>query len=588
MHKSLKGCWFVSQYLRLTAFLRGFKKEAALEVLIGLLITACGFLQAYMVAKAVDSVFAKQMFSAVYSYLAAALAAILIRAFFIRLNEGYKKEMAAKVKGGIRETLLDKLMLLGPAYESKRRSGNVQSLITDGVESFEPFLVNYIPQTAVVLVSVSAVVVYICTMDVSVGLLILAAAVLSILVPHFFMPMVSKVMVEYWQSYAYLNAQYIEAMQGMDTLKAFHASKTAKEHLKTDADNFADESIRNTGVSLADSSLIIICSAIGTSVSVALAAWHMATGRLTSQELLIILFLAGECMRPLSDLNMFWHSSYLGFSVADQLYAVLDEPVVLSEPAYPGPVSADSPELRLNDATFRYDKNEPPALLNASIVFRSGETTAIVGRSGSGKSTIVNLLLRFFDPQQGSVSLGGKDIRAYPLAELRSQIAVVFQDTYLFYGSVADNLRMAKPGASREELIAAAKAANAHDFIEKLPDGYDTMIGERGTTLSGGEKQRLAIARAVLKDAPVLILDEATSSVDVESEALIQKAMDEVSRGRTTIVIAHRLSTIRNADNIYVMENGRVSEQGAHPALLRKDGEYARLVCTQESAGMIG
>ena len=578
------------KYLRLVQFLRDFKPEVGEKILIGLLGTAASFLQAFMIAGAIDILFEKKPFNNIIPYLAGAFAAILFRAFLLRFHEGYSKKMAAKVKGAIRNTLLDKLMQMGPAYQNDKRSGNMQSLITDGVESLETFLVNYIPQTAVVLVSVTVVISYICSLDMLVGLIILGAAAFSILIPHLFMPAVNRVMIEYWQDYAHLNAQYIEAMQGMTTLKAFHASKNTLEQLETDSDRFADSSIKNTGMSLTDSGLITLFSVIGTSISVAAAAWHTAIGSLSAAGLLVILFLAGECMKSLSDLNTYWHGSYLGFSIAEHLYAVLDEPIVLKETGKEKTttISSNPPDIRLEKVTFCYDDDSKPALDKVSMEIASGEKVAIVGKSGSGKSTIVNLLLRFFDVKEGKVLIGGKDIRDFSLDALRSQIAVVFQDTYLFYGTLEENLRMAKPDASREEIEKAAMSAGAHDFICELPKGYGTIVGERGATLSGGERQRLSIARAILKNAPILVLDEATSSVDVSSERQIQAALENLMEHRTTIMIAHRLSTVMDASKIYVLNDGQLCEQGSHQQLLEQDGEYAHLVHIQQKAGSIG
>lgn len=577
------------KYMRLIRFLKNFKRDAAGKVLIGILTVSCGFFQAFMVAGVVAAVLQNNGTGTIINYLAGALISILVKAFLSRYHEGYTKQMSAKVKGAIRTELLDQLMKLGPAYQNTRRSGNIQSLITDGVESFEAFLVNYIPQTVVVFLSATAVICYIFSLDRIVGLLIFSSAVLSIVVPHFFMPAVSRVMIEYWQSYAHLNAQYIEAMQGMNTLKAFHAEKKTLEQLKSDSDHFADESIRNTGISLADSALIILLSVVGTSVSVAVAAWHTSLGMLSAQDLLIILFLAGECMRPLTDLNSYWHASYLGLSVADQLFAVLDEPMVLEQKPEK---EADHmknipPDIELKEVTFRYGEEAVPALSEIQIQIPRGKTTAIVGKSGSGKSTIVNLLLRFFDVNSGGILIDGIDVRDFTLEYLRSKIAVVFQETYLFYGTMEENLRMAKPNATMEEIITAAKAANVHSFIQELPDGYQTMVGERGASLSGGERQRVAIARAILKNAPILILDEATSSVDVESERLIQQSLSHLMKNRTTIIIAHRLSTIAAADRIFVLNEGRLWEQGTHEELLEQNGEYANLIKIQQRAGRL-
>jgi len=210
-----------------------------------------------------------------------------------------------------------------------------------------------------------------------------------------------------------------------------------------------------------------------------------------------------------------------------------------------------------------------------------GERVALVGRSGAGKTTVVSLLLRFFDGYEGRITVDGRDIRDLALAELRALIAVVAQDTYLFHGSVRRNLQLARADAGDAELVAAARAARAHDVISALPQGYDTIVGERGLKLSGGQRQRVAIARALLKDAPILVLDEATSSIDAANESGIQRALDELTRGRTTLVIAHRLSTVRSADRIVVLDAGRVVEVGAHDALLAGRGAYADLLAAQ-------
>ena len=219
-----------------------------------------------------------------------------------------------------------------------------------------------------------------------------------------------------------------------------------------------------------------------------------------------------------------------------------------------------------------------------SLTVRPGEKIGLVGRSGAGKSTVVTLLLRFFDPAQGRIRIGGVELRDMSLADLRAQVALVAQDTYLFHGTIADNLRIAKPDATDAELEAAAKAAQIDDFIRGLPDGYATAVGERGAQLSGGQRQRVAIARALLKNAQILILDEATSSVDPASEAAIQTALDHLLERRTTLVIAHRLSTIRKADRILVLNQGAVVEHGTHDELLRQDGLYSKLTHAQGAA----
>ncbi|HEY9647114.1 MAG TPA: ATP-binding cassette domain-containing protein, partial [Chroococcidiopsis sp.] len=245
--------------------------------------------------------------------------------------------------------------------------------------------------------------------------------------------------------------------------------------------------------------------------------------------------------------------------------------------AMPGAVQgAVRGEVMLRDVSFAY-RDRPPVIEHLSLDIPAGKTIAIVGSTGSGKSTLVKLLLRLYEIQAGTITLDGIPIQDLRLRDLRQAIGLVSQDVFLFHGTVWENITYGSPDVTRAEVIAAAKIAEAHDFIEQLPNGYDTIVGERGQKLSGGQRQRLAIARAVLKDPPILILDEATSAVDNETEAAIQRSLEKITQNRTTIAIAHRLSTIRNADQIYVMEQGKLVEQGRHEALLERNGIYASL-----------
>lgn len=227
------------------------------------------------------------------------------------------------------------------------------------------------------------------------------------------------------------------------------------------------------------------------------------------------------------------------------------------------------------DVSFHYSDDDTPVLSHVSFEIPAGKSIALVGPSGSGKTTICSLLPRFYDVTGGRITIDGKDVRTLSLKSLRSQIGMVQQDVYLFSGTIRDNIAYGKPGASMEEIIEAAKQANIHDFIQELPDGYDTFVGERGARLSGGQKQRISIARVFLKNPPILILDEATSALDNESERWIQQSLEELSKDRTTITIAHRLSTIRNADEIIVITEDGIAERGTHESLLAKDGLYA-------------
>ncbi|MEG2148996.1 MAG: ABC transporter ATP-binding protein [Clostridiales bacterium] len=570
-------------YWRMIQFLSMAKKELLGKVLLGLGVSVTYVLQGFVIAKGVAQVFNHGSMAKIIIFISIAVFCIISRAYIIRYNEWYTRVIAAKVKDRIRGTLLDKLTLLGPGYQSKKRSGNLNSLITDGVEASEAFLISYIPQAIITFVTVVGIVSYLLALDWQVGLVVVISMVIVIIAPHLSVPLVRNGIIGYWQSYSHLNAEYIDAMQGMNTLKVFNAGDIKGEELGKNAKKLAKESIRNTSVSLVDSALIVLFMTIASSLTIAIATWHTANGNLSITAVLIILFLVPECVRPIAELNNSWHASFLGFSVAEEVFDIMDEPIVIKEKKepYKGKNKQNLPNVTFENVDFSYDNKNDKALKAVNFFVKPGETVAVVGKSGAGKSTIVNLLLRFYDVSSGVIKFDGIDLGDYDLSYLRSCIAVVFQDTYLFYGTISENIRMSKPDATENELIEAAKVANIHDFIMALPKGYETIVGERGATLSGGERQRIAIARAVLKDASFLILDEATSSVDAANEKYIQDALVYLMQNRTTIVIAHRLSTIKNADKILVLEDGLLVEVGNHPYLMKKNGKYAQLINAQ-------
>jgi subfamily B ATP-binding cassette protein MsbA len=284
------------------------------------------------------------------------------------------------------------------------------------------------------------------------------------------------------------------------------------------------------------------------------------------------LVMAYQPLKSLANLNTALQE---GLAAAQRVFALLDvEPDIADRPGTPA-LQITGGEIDLEDVSFTY-RAGAPALRNVGLKVPAGRTVALVGPSGAGKSTLLNLIPRFFDASTGRVSIDGADVRAVTLASLRGAIALVSQETGLFNDTVRANIAYGRPGASEGDIVSAARAAAAHDFIGELADGYETMIGENGVRLSGGQRQRLAIARAMLKDAPILLLDEATSALDAEAERQVQEALKRLMEGRTTLVIAHRLATVLNADRIYVMDQGRIIEAGSHAELVAKGGVYAR------------
>ncbi|MFN3511715.1 MAG: ABC transporter ATP-binding protein [Phenylobacterium sp.] len=319
-----------------------------------------------------------------------------------------------------------------------------------------------------------------------------------------------------------------------------------------------------------------------TAAVIAYAGWRSQTGGMNVGAFVAFigaLGLASQSLRQLANLQTVMAE---GLSAARRLFAALDvEPEVRERPGARALTRGEG-TIRFEDVGFSYSADGPPALQGVSLEARRGETVALVGPSGGGKSTILNLIPRFYDATKGRITIDGTDIREVTLESLRSQIALVTQEPFLFDDTIRANIAYARPEATAEEIEAAAKAAAAHDFICALPAGYNTLVGEAGARLSGGQRQRIAIARAFLKDAPILLLDEATSALDTESEAQVQAALGRLMAGRTTILIAHRLSTVRGADRIYVIDRGRVTETGDHAALMAAGGLYARLARSQD------
>jgi len=488
---------------------------------------------------------------------------------------------AAGIQTVLRRTIFDRLMLLGPGYVAQQRSGELALTLVDGIEQLETYFGRYLPQLVITTLTPFIIFGFVGFIDLPVAGVLLLAAVIAIFAPAIWHSFDSRKSKDRERAYADFAAEFLDSVQGLSTLKSFGQSNS-KAQLLTEK---ARDLFRTTMWVLATNSLArgITDTAIsvGAAAALVLGAFRVVNGAMGIEGLLIILLLGVEIFRPMRELRSVLHQGMVGQSAALSVYRIFDAIPDVSENVGTNAPSQLEPSIRFKNVEFQYPGQREIVHHNLSLNVKPGEKIGIVGPSGCGKSTIVRLLQRFYDPQEGKISIGNNDISKLPLDVVRRQISVVLQDTFLFHGSVRDNLYMGKTNASQLELDNATQAANIYDYIMTLPDGYDTIIGERGIKLSGGQRQRVAIARALLRDTPILILDEALSSVDGENEALILDALNRLMIGRTTLVLAHRLSSVISCDRILVLTKGTVVEEGSHHDLIENGKIYQKLMGEQ-------
>jgi ABC-type multidrug transport system fused ATPase/permease subunit len=568
--------WRVSAYLFRYKFLFGLTLGLALGSMLFLL----------MVPRIIQWVFDDIIQSGRYEYLWYGVLLVafcyfgreLLNCLRIRVNNTVEQKVLLDLRSDLHAKLLD----LPVSFYDRRKSGEIASRVIEDVQNLERGLLDGTEQGSVAILTIVGITSMLFWMEPKLAVLVMAPVPVLIFLAWQHAKATRRNWKKVRESAGELNSLLIEDIQGNRLIHSFALRGREHERFMAQAKDLRVHSLRAMFRWSIYSPLSSYLSSLGTVAVVGMGGYMlMQDSGFSFGQFLAFFAYCSMLYEPVSRLNSLNHMLSEAKASGERVFEILDQPLIIQDPKHPKPFPEGLLEICYQSVFFSYPDREE-IIENLNLILPAGKVTALVGHTGAGKSTVANLLLRYYDVNDGSVKINDVDVRSINLTELRSNIGFVAQDPFLFDGTVKDNLRLARENATDDEIISALKGARSWEFVSRLPHGLNTAIGERGIRLSMGEKQRLTIARVLLKNPPLIILDEATSSVDSITEKAIQEALDLLIENRTVLVIAHRLSTVRRADHIVVMDHGSIIEQGTHTKLLEQDGQYAQLWRAQQ------
>ena len=566
---------------RLMQYAKPYWYLIVLAMIVSISLTAAGLAPVYLQKMLIDRVLVPKENLGLLVKLVLALVGIRVGSMILGFVRGITLGwLGAKISMNLRTHIYNHLQKLSLSFYDTYSTGSLMSRVTSDTGQLQGFIVHGIQELIINSLTLIGISVILFSMNWRLAAAILIPVPLMIVGTYIFGSKINEVYERTWRRWAGVYESLADSLSGIRIVQAF--SQEERERERFSASNLAFFSEQMTALKMYNifEPLMGFATFIGSIIIWLVGGKEVIGDALTLGEFTAFTAYMWQFYGPVNALcqvnNMFQSTA----AAADRVFEILDTEPDVSETPGAKKVTKIDGHIKFHDVSFGYDKDKP-VLKNINFEAKPKEMIGFVGASGSGKTTSVNLIPRFYDPTEGKITLDGNDLRDLEVKSLRNQIGMVLQDSFLFHGSVRENIAYGKLNATDEEIIAAAKSANAHDFIMEMPDGYDTEVGERGGRLSGGQRQRISIARAILIDPRILILDEATSAVDTETEKLIQEALKKLMKDRTTFAIAHRLSTIKEADKLLVMDKGEIVEMGKHDELIEKGGTYAKLVKMQ-------